>query len=317
MRAGAVAYSRPMDPYLDPRPAGAPVSLVVGTMNFGKRTPEAESHRIVARALERGLDFFDTANGYNAGESERVLGRALEGKRARIATKVGIGPSMADPEGLAPQRITQSIDESLKRLGVDHVDLYYFHKPDHSRPLEESLRALEKVLASGKALAFGASNYGSWQLLEMIQLGRKPRVSQLIYNLLIRQIEVEYVRFARKYGLHTTVYNPLGAGVLTGKAGARFDNNPVYQKRYLSDRFGELAQAFIRLASESGRTPVELAYQWIAARPGVDSILLGPATVEQLDAAIDAVGRPLPKEVIDRADELYRAYQGTDAVYAR
>jgi aryl-alcohol dehydrogenase-like predicted oxidoreductase len=176
---------------------------------------------------------------------------------------------------------------------------------------------MEKVLKSGKAGAFGASNYASWQLLEMIQLGHKPRVSQLIYNLLIRQIEVEYVRFARKYGLHTTVYNPLGAGVLTGKAGARFDNNPVYQKRYLSDRFGELAQAFLRLAAESGRTPVELAYQWIAARPGVDSILLGPATVGQLDAAIDAVARPLPKEVIDRADELYRAFQGTDAVYAR
>src|SRR5947207_4603590 len=121
-----------MDPYLDPRPEGAPVPLVVGTMNFGKRTPEPEAHRIVARALERGLNFFDTANAYVEGESERVLGRALRGKRARIATKVGIGFKMSDPEGLAPEKIARAIDDSLERLGTDRVDLYYFHKPDHS-----------------------------------------------------------------------------------------------------------------------------------------------------------------------------------------
>ena len=151
----------------------------------------------------------------------------------------------------------------------------------------------------------------------MIHAGVKPRVSQQMYNLLIRQLELEYFRFARKYAVHTTVYNPLAGGLLTGKAGARFENNPMYQKRYLSQRFFELTDAFARLAAESGRTPVALAYQWIAARPGVDSILLGPASVEQLDAAVDAVGQPLPKEVIDRADELYRAFQGTDASYAR
>ena len=145
----------------------------------------------------------------------------------------------------------------------------------------------------------------------------RPRVSQVLYNLLVRQLELEYFRFARKYGLHTTVYNPLAGGLLTGKPGARFEKNPMYQKRYLSERFFELTDAFGRLAEESGRTPVELAYQWVAARPGVDSILLGPASVEQLDAAIDAVAKPLPKEVIDRADELYRAFQGTDASYAR
>src|SRR3954468_5962132 len=153
----------------------------------------------------------------------------------------------------------------------------------------------------------------------MVQIGVKPRVSQQMYNLLIRQLEIEYFRCARKYGVHTTVYNPLGGGVLAGKgkAGARFENNPMYQRRYQTDRFFELADAFARLASEASRTPVELAYQWTAARPGVDSILLGPASVEQLDVAIDAVAKPLPKDVVAKADELYRAFQGTDAVYAR
>ena len=307
-----------MDPYLDPRPAGAPPALVVGTMNFGKRTPEPESKAIVERALERGLTFFDTANVYNDGESERILGRALKGKQARIATKMGIG-KLSEAEGLAPERIAAAIDESLQRLGVDRVDLYYFHKPDHSRPLEPSLRAMQKLIAAGKVGHFGASNFASWQLVEMVQLGLKPAVSQLIYNLMIRQLEVEYFRCAAKYRIHTTVYNPLAGGLLAGKgnAGARFEKNPMYQKRYQTDRFFELADAFGRLAAESGRTPVELSYQWVAARPGVDSILLGPASVEQLDVALDAVAKPLPKEVIDRADELYRAFQGTDAVYAR
>ncbi len=307
-----------MDRYLDPRPRGAKPALVVGTMNFGYRTPEPEAQRIVARALERGLDFFDTANVYVEGESERILGRALQGRKARVATKVGIG-KMSDPEGLAPERIAAAIDESLQRLQMGRVELYYFHKPDHFRPLEASVRAMEKLIAAGKVGNFGVSNFASWQILEMIHLGVKPRVSQLVYNLLIRQLEIEYFRFAQKYGVHTTVYNPLGGGLLAGKgkAGKRFENNPMYQRRYQTDRFFELADGFARLAAESGRTPVDLAYQWTAARPGVDSILLGPASVEQLDAAIDAVEKPLPKEVIDKADELYRAFQGTDAVYAR
>src|SRR5260370_3592460 len=313
-----------MDRCIDPRPQGSPPALVVGTMNFGKRTPEPEAQRIVARALERGLDFFDTANVYVEGESERILGRELKGKAARIATKVGFG-KMSDPEGVGPERIAKALDESLRRLGVDRVDLYYFHTPDTKQPIEASLRAMQKLIDGGKVGHFGASNFASWQLLEMIQHGLKPSVSQLIYNLAIRQLEVEYFRFARKCGLHTTVYNPLGGGLLAGKvkrdatpeAGSRFDKNPMYQRRYLSDRFFGLAEAFARLAAESGRTPVELAYQWVASRPGVDSILLGPASMEQLDAAIDAVAKPLPKEVIDRADELHRAFQGTDASYAR
>ena len=314
-----------MDRFLDKRSQGAQVALVVGTMNFGKRTTEAESRRIVDRALERGLDFFDTANVYNSGDSERILGRALKGKRARIATKMGIG-RMGEPEGLAPERIAAAIDESLQRLGVERVELYYFHKPDHSRPLEPSVRAMEKLVQQGKVEAFGVSNFASWQILEMMALGSvRPRVSQVMYNLLVRQLEIEYFKFTAAHPIHTSVYNPLAGGLLAGKLkrgdappkGSRFDHNSQYQQRYLTGRFFDLAEAFAALAAETGRTPVELAYQWVASRPSVDSILLGPASVEQLDAAIDAVAKPLPAEVVERADRLYRDFQGTDAVYAR
>ena len=306
-----------MNTYLDPREPGGRPALVVGTMNFGKRTAEPESHRIVARALERGLTFFDTANVYNDGESERILGRALGKRRsdAQIATKVGIG-KMSDPEGLAPERIAKAIDESLQRLGTGKVELYYFHKPDHERPLEASVRAMEKLVESGKIGAWGASNFASWQLVEMTRWGR-PRVSQVIYNLLIRQLELEYFRFAKNYRLHTTVYNPLAGGLLAGKPGARFEGNRMYQTRYLNDRMFELVAAYQKLAAELGMSTVELGYAWLASRPEVDSILLGPASVEQLDAGIDGAARTLPKDALERVDAIHRAYVGTDVSYAR
>src|SRR5260370_27816914 len=149
-----------MDRYLELRPEGAPPVLVVGTMNFGKRTPEPEARRIVERALDRGLDFFDTANVYNEGESERILGRALNGRQARIATKMGIG-KMSAPEGLAPERLASAIDESLQRLGADHVDLYYFHKPAPSRPLAPSLGAMASLISAGSGLPSAGANLSS------------------------------------------------------------------------------------------------------------------------------------------------------------
>ena len=306
-----------MNRYLEPRAPGSRPALVVGTMNFGKRTPEKEAHRVVARALERGLTFFDTANVYNDGESERILGRALGKRRgeAQIATKVGIG-KMTDPEGLAPERIAAAIEESLQRLGTSRVELYYFHKPDHARPLEASVGAMERLVAAGKVGAWGASNFSSWQLLEMTRWGR-PRVSQVIYNLLIRQLELEYFRFAKSYRIHTTVFNPLAGGLLAGKPGARFEGNKMYQTRYLSDRMFELVAAYGKLAAELGLSTVELSYAWLAARPEVDSILLGPASVEQLDAGIDGVERALAPDALERIDALHRAYLGTDVSYAR
>jgi aryl-alcohol dehydrogenase-like predicted oxidoreductase len=303
--------------YLAPKQPGAKVALVVGTMNFGKRTTEEESRRIVDRALERGLTFFDTANVYNDGESERILGRALGKRRgqAQIASKVGIG-KMSDPEGLAPERIKAAIEESLKRLGTDRLDLYYFHKPDHSRPLEPSVRAAEELQKAGKTGAWAVSNFASWQIVQMLQWGR-PRVSQVIYNLLVRQLEIEYFRFAKAFGIHTTVYNPLAGGLLAGKAGARFEGNKMYQTRYLSDRFFELVEAYKGLAAEAGMSLVELSYAWIASRPEVDSVLLGPASVEQLDAGIDGCAKALPRDLADKIDAIHRAYLGTDASYAR
>jgi aryl-alcohol dehydrogenase-like predicted oxidoreductase len=316
--------------WLDQKQPGAAAAVVVGTMNFGKRTPAAESERIIHHALERGLTWFDTANAYCEGESERILGRALGKRRgeAQIATKCGIG-NLTAREGLKPARVAAALDESLQRLGTDHVDLYYLHAPDPQTPIEETIAALESARAAGKIGAWAVSNYASWQIMDMLHLCKahgwsRPRVSQVLYNLLIRQLDLEYFAFAKLQRLHTTVYNPLAAGLLAGKniggaiePGSRFDKNPIYQKRYLSDRFFELATAYGTLAKDHGLQPVQLAYAWTAQRPGVDSILLGPATLSQLDAGIDGCALKLPEGVAAKVDELHRAYVGTEVSYAR
>jgi aryl-alcohol dehydrogenase-like predicted oxidoreductase len=313
------------------RSRGEPPALALGTMNFGKRTPAKEAERIVARAFERGIRLFDTANVYVEGESERILGRALRGKRdlCLVATKVGLSGIPKRREGLSAAVVQKAIDESLLRLGMDHVDVYYLHSPDPSVPIEETLDAMKRLVDLGKTRAWGVSNYASWQILEMFRLADargmpRPAISQVIYNLLIRQIEIEYTKFTSRYPLHTTVYNPLAGGLLTGKhrkgdapAGSRFDNNRMYLRRYWTDRLFEHTAALGSVAREEGLSPVELAYAWVAGQPAVDSILVGPADVPQLDAAIEGCGKSLGDAARRKVDELHYAFTGTDATYAR
>jgi aryl-alcohol dehydrogenase-like predicted oxidoreductase len=316
-------------------PGSSPLpSLAVGCMNFGKRTAPEESIRIVARALERGLTWFDTANVYNEGESEKILGRARGADRAKcfVATKVGLArPSGGKPEGLRPERVLRAMDESLSRLGTDHVDLYYLHAPDQATPLAETLDAVAELLASGKARAWGMSNFASWQVLDAMNLAdargiARPLVAQQIYNAMIRQLDVEWFSFAKAHPIHTTVYNPLAGGLLTGKhtkqtekpaPGSRFDGNGMYMRRYWSERMFDFARALEDVAKGEGTSIVELAYAWVAGRSGVDSILLGPASVEQLEAGIGGCARAVSPAARKKIDELHRSFQGTDATYAR
>ena len=318
-------------PYLAPRGA-EPARLTLGTMNFGKRTSAADSARIMARALERGVALFDTANVYNDGESERIVGRAVAGRREAVvvATKVGLGRASGKAEGLSRAVINGAIEQSLSRLATDYVDVYYLHAPDPATPIEETIDAVAELVEKGRVRHLGVSNFASWQILEIVRLCDerglpRPRISQVMYNLLIRQVEIEYLRFARKYPIHTTVYNPLAGGLLTDRyqvgdsvaSGSRFDKNRMYQKRYWSERMLELVQSYRALAAEAQLGIVELAYAWLAGAPGVDSILVGPGSVEHLDAALDAVEKSVPSEVREKARAIHEAFTGTDASYAR
>ncbi|MGK3999506.1 aldo/keto reductase [Sorangium sp. So ce1024] len=314
------------------RRPGAPPGLIVGTMNFGGRTPPEEAERIVGRALERGITAFDTANLYGDGASERILGRALRGRRAeaQIATKVGLRRIRGKAEGLGRAQVIRALEESLARLGTDHVDVYYLHAPDPQTPVEETLSAIDALIEQGKILHLGVSNHASWQILELIarpgaEGKARPAVSQVLYNALIRQLDLEYAAFARRYSLPTAVYNPLAGGLLSGRhagpdaaqAGSRFADNRLYQRRYWSRRMFDLAAGYAAVAADEGMSLLELSYAWLAGRDVVDSILVGPARVEHLDAAIDATRRAISPEAARRMDALHRDHLGTDASYAR
>jgi aryl-alcohol dehydrogenase-like predicted oxidoreductase len=309
----------------------------LGAMNFGRRTDEAESKRILARALELGVRHFDTANAYVDGASERIVGATLKRRREEvvIATKCGFGRTGGKPEGLSGARVRAAIDESLRRLETDWVDIYYLHVPDHETPIEETLDAVAELFEKKKIRAWGVSNYAAWQVLEMKLLTERdplkarglppPAIAQHLYNVLIRQLDVEWFSFARRYDVHTVVYNPLAGGLLTGRhsrdgstqRGSRFDKNRLYQGRYFTDAMFDRVDALGAIAREQGMSLLDLAYAWVAGARGVDSVLLGPASVEQLEQGVEACRRVLSSEVRGQVDALYRAWMGTDTHYVR
>jgi len=322
-----------LEQVLTRREPGLTAPACLGAMNFGKRTEEAESKRIVERALELGIKHIDTANAYNDGISERIVGEAIKGKRDEVvlATKCGFGRVDGKPEGLGRDRLMSAIDESLKRLNTDWVDIYYLHVPDHETPINETLDAVAELIDKKKIKAWGISNYAAWQILEMIHIAEKkgslprPAIAQQLYNVLLRQLDVEYFPFAREYKLHTTVYNPLAGGLLSGRhqrdgstqKGSRFDKNRLYQGRYFTDAMFDRVDALANLAKAEQMSLVQLSYAWLAGASGVDSILLGPASVAQLDEGVTACRRGLSPEVRGLVDALHRSWLGTDTKYVR
>lgn len=309
-----------------------PALLTLGCMNFGQRTPPAEALRVIDRALGEGVGLLDTANMYARGESERVVGRALRGRRgaARVASKVGLGRAGRRAEGLGRETVLRACEDSLGRLGIEQIDLYYLHAPDRETPLEETLGALLSLLEAGKIGRWGVSNYAAWQILELRLLAGRmglpaPAVAQQLYNPLVRQLDIEYFRFAAGYPIHTTVYNPLAGGLLAGRhrfeepppLGSRFDDNRVYRGRYWSRPLFEAVEALRGIASEEGLDLVSLCYAFLLGHPGVDSVLVGPASVEHLDAALASRGVLLRPQARQRVLDVGYQLVGTDASYAR
>ena len=226
-------------------PGAPPVGPVTfGTMTFGAQVDEPTARLMVERCLDAGVKMFDTANTYTGGRSEEILGRIVAPVRDEVflASKVG-GQEGERP--LSAESIRLEVDGSLRRLGTDYLDLYYLHRPDPSTPLEESLTALQGLVAAGKVRYIGQSNFAAWQIAELLQLagdGPAPMVSQPMYNLLARRIEEEYVAFSAHHRLTNVVYNPIAGGFLTGKyragdpppPGTRL-RNKNYQRRYWND----------------------------------------------------------------------------------
>jgi aryl-alcohol dehydrogenase-like predicted oxidoreductase len=293
--------------------------IALGTMTFGDPADEAESRRIVDLAFDRGITHFDTANVYNRGRSEEILGRLLKGRTGfTVASKVGSKTS--DPgENLRRDHVLASCDASLKRLGLDRIDLYYMHQPDDATPIEETLGAMEALVKAGKVSRVGASNFAAWQLMRTLET---VRVVQPIYNLVAREIERELLPMCRTFDLEVLVYNPLAGGLLTGKhragpytEGTRFARNALYQKRYWHDAMFRAASDLERIAKEAGKSMVELALQWVKSRNV--GLILGATRAAQLKENLDALEGSLDETMIAACDEVYARLHGPIPKYNR
>lgn len=273
---------------------GTPISrFCFGTMQFGGKADEAESGRLYAACREAGINFFDTAHAYTDGLSETWLGRlaAAERQAVYIASKANFSG------GSGAGNIHASVEESLKRLGTDFVDLYYLHRWDGTVPLEETFTALAEEKAAGRIGAIGVSNFSAWQVMKAEAVARGLGVTiaaiQPMYNLVKRQVEVEILPMALSEGFAVFPYSPLGGGLLSGKYAAgesgRLTTDKMYEKRYGVDWMHRAAADLAALAAEAGVHPATLAVAWAARRPGVTAPIISARSVEQLGPSLAAL----------------------------
>jgi len=308
-------------------------ALTLGTMMFGGQTDEIESLRIMDLAFERGVNSFDTANVYNQGESERITGQGLKGRRNRVilATKV-CGRMGTDPNdsGLSRRNILASAEDSLRRLGTDYIDIYYLHSPDSHTPVEESLYAMDSLIRSGKVRYAGISNFAAWQAADILHISDRrgysaPVVTQNVYNLLTRGIEAEFAPFLRAHHMGMAVYNPLAGGLLAGKHkkdkpedNTRFALNKEYWRRYWSQENFTAVERLQTIAGESELSLLQLSYKWLAIQPEVSTIICGVSNLSQLEENLGLLqGPPINQQALAACDELWHSLAGTRFAYNR
>lgn len=333
MSGAGGATEKAMD-YLSLGCSGLKVSrLCMGTMTFGEQADEAESIRMVNRAIDEGINFFDTADMYADGRSEEILGKALAGRRDEVvvATKVfnPMGPGPND-RGLSRRHILKAAEDSLRRLSMDYVDLYQLHQPDYTTPLEESLMAMDQLVREGKVRYMGTSNYAAWQICQALWVCESRNLAPIVsvqpmYSLLARGIEQELLPFCHEFGLGVMVYNPLAGGLLTGKhrkgqppaKDTRFDLKEMYRDRYWHGRLFDATEELKRVAAEAGLTLIELSLRWILAQPDVTCLILGASSLEQLETNLKACQGTLPDGVAEACDKVWEELRGPIPKYNR
>ncbi len=300
-------------------------NLCLGTMTFGNSTwgcDEPTSARIVARFLDAGGNFVDTADVYSTGVSEEITGRAIRNKRSQVilATKVA-GPmgTTANDLGLSRKHILDAIDGSLRRLGTDYLDLYQVHAYDPTTPLDETLRALDDCVRSGKVRYLGCSNFSAWQLMKATALARELGTArfdclQPQYSLVCRSIEREHIPLCLEEGIGVIPWSPLGGGLLTGKfrkggaapEGSRAAVDPTNRERFENEKNLAIADAVVGAAKALGKTASQVALAWAATQPGVTSPIFGARTLEQLEDNLGAADLVIPEEERKRLNEVSR-----------
>ena len=301
--------------------SGLKVSRIcLGTMNFGPETEEPDAHRIMDRAIDAGINFFDTANVYgwgeNKGRTETIIGRWLAqgGRRDRVvlATKV-YGPMYDGPNGgrLSAYSIRRACDDSLRRLQTDRIDLYQMHHVDRETPWEEIWQAMEILVAQGKVLYVGSSNFAAWNIVQANEAALRRSFlglvsEQSLYHLGARTIELEVVPACRAYGVGIMPWSPLGGGLLGGalkKAASGRRASERLQKEVEKHR--TKLEAYETLCGEMGEKPANVGVAWLLNRPGVTGPIVGPRTIEQLEDALRAEKLKLSADVMGKLDSIW------------
>ncbi|MEU4090992.1 aldo/keto reductase [Streptomyces sp. NPDC026673] len=304
--------------------------LVLGTMNFGPQTDEADSHAIMDAALDAGVNFFDTANVYgwgeNKGRTEEIIGSWFAkggGRRDKtvLATKVygnmgGDGAPWPNDDKLSALNIRRAAEASLRRLGTDHIDLYQFHHIDRATPWEEIWQAIDVLVQQGKVLYAGSSNFPGWGIAKANEAAaRRPSLGlvseQCLYNLAERRAEMEVIPAAQEYGLGVIPWSPLHGGLLGGalrkerEGGGSRSTSGRSADSLKNSALRDQVQAYEDAVDKAGLRPGDVALAWLLGRPGVTGPIVGPRTREQLDSALRAVELELPAELLAELDEIF------------
>jgi aryl-alcohol dehydrogenase-like predicted oxidoreductase len=298
--------------------------LCLGAMMFGPwgNEDETDSIRIIHRALDAGINFVDTADIYSGGVSEEVVGKALKGRRDDVvlATKFFMPMSDEDPNARGGSRrwVIRAVEDSLRRLGTDHIDLYQVHRPSSDTDVAETLGALSDLVHQGKVRYIGSSSYSGSQIVEAQWASQQRSLERFVteqppYSILVRGIEEDILPTTLRHGMGTLTYSPLSGGWLSGRwrkeaassptssarPSVRFDMNSPANQRKL-DAVEDLAQ----LAEQSGLSLIELAVAFVINHPGVTSAIIGPRTMDQLEAFLPAAETTLSSDVLNRIDEI-------------
>ena len=292
--------------------------LCFGTMSFGGDADEAASAVMYKACRDAGINFYDCADQYNKGKAEEILGRLMKGHREDLViTTKCFNPSGDDinARGTSRRHVTRALEASLKRLQTDRVDVLFLHQVDARTPLDESVRAMEELVRSGKVLYPALSNWSAWQTQRAVDLQERHdwarvQVIQPMYNLVKRQAEVEVLPMAAANGIAVTPYSPAAAGLLSGKysgeASGRLKTNKQYTARYGEPWVFEVADKFVALCRQRGMHPVSAAVAWTGAHPAVTAPIIGARNAEQLQASLDSVKIDMGKALRDEIAALSR-----------
>jgi aryl-alcohol dehydrogenase-like predicted oxidoreductase len=293
-------------------------------MYFGAKTPEEEAFKLFDACIEAGINFFDTANVYNRGTSEKTLGKILahRGGREKLVIATKVHGTMADDDpnaaGNSRRHIIDQCDASLKRLGIDYIDLYQIHRPDSQIPIDETLRALDDLIRAGKVRYIGTSTYAAWQSVEALWASKELGLNRFVseqppYSIADRRIERELLPMARTYGYGIIPWSPLGGGLLTGKygrgkqapEGARYaDGSHRAATSRVTEQLFDALEDLEKLVKDKGVTMSQFALSWVMNQPGVTSPIIGSRNMEQLTDNLKALELEITDDDREKVDAI-------------